>query len=101
MSLNLIKHFEDLPDPRVRGRTDYRLVEMFFLCISAIIFGFNGWEAIEDFGKRKLDWLKKYLPYKNGIPRHDTIARVMSCLSPKALQSSFVNWVKSIAKITE
>jgi len=101
MSCNLIEHFEDLPDPRVRGRTDYPLIEIVFLCISAIISGFDGWEAIEDFGKGKLDWLKKYLPYENGIPRHDTIARVMSCLSPKALQSSFVNWVQSIAKITE
>ena len=101
MSCNLIEHFEDLPDPRVRGRTDYPLIEIVFLCISAIISGFDGWEAIEDFGKGKLDWLKKYLPYENGIPRHDTIARVMSCLSPKSLQSSFVSWVQSIAKITE
>lgn len=100
MSCSLIEHFDDLPDPRVRGRTDYPLIEIIFLCISAIISGFDGWEAIEDFGHGKLDWLKKFLPYENGIPRHDTIARVMSCLSPKALQSCFVSWVQSIAKIT-
>lgn len=101
MSCSLIEHFNELPDPRVRGRTDYPLIEIVFLCISAIISGFDGWEAIEDFGHGKLDWLRKYLPYENGIPRHDTVARVMSCLSPKALQSCFVSWVQSIAKITE
>jgi len=101
MSCSLINHFNELPDPRVRGRTDYPLIEIVFLCISAIISGFDGWEAIEDFGHGKLDWLRKYLPYENGIPRHDTVARVMSCLSPKALQSCFVGWVQSIAKITE
>ncbi len=101
MSCSLIDHFADLPDPRVRGRTDYPLIEIVFLCISAAISGFDGWEAIEDFGHAKLGWLRKYLPYENGIPRHDTVARVMSCLSPKALQSSFVGWVQSIAKITE
>ena len=41
------------------------------------------------------------MPYENGIPRHDTVARVMSCLSPTALQSCFVSWVQSIAKITD
>jgi predicted transposase YbfD/YdcC len=101
MSNSLIDYFGDLPDPRVRGRTDYPLIEIIFLSISAIISGFDGWEAIEDFGHGKLDWLRKFLPYENGIPRHDTIARVMSCLSPKALQSCFVSWVQSIAKITD
>ena len=101
MTSNLLDHFGTLPDPRVQGRTDYPLIEIVFLCISAIVSGFDGWEAIEDFGHGKLDWLRKFLPYTNGIPRHDTIARVMSCLSPSALQSSFVSWVQSIAKITE
>ncbi|MDF1758477.1 MAG: ISAs1 family transposase, partial [Legionellaceae bacterium] len=57
--------------------------------------------GIEDFGHCKLDWLRKFLPYENGIPRHDTVARLMACLSPKSLQSCFVSWVQSIAKITD
>jgi len=101
MSSCLIDHFKALPDPRVRGRTDYPHIEIIFLCISAVTSGYDGWEAIEDFGHGKLDWLIKFLPYENGTPRHDTIARVMSCLSPDALQSCFVNWVQSIAEITE
>jgi predicted transposase YbfD/YdcC len=101
MSNGLVTYFGDLPDPRVKGRTDYPLIEIIFLCISAIVSGFDGWEAIEDFGHGKLAWLRKFLPYENGIPRHDTVARVMSCLSPEALQSCFVSWVQSIAKITD
>ena len=101
MSNGIVDYFGDLPDPRVRGRTDYPLIEIIFLCISAIISGYDGWEAIEDFGHGKLTWLKKFLPYENGIPRHDTVARVMSCLSATALQSCFVSWVQSIAKITD
>lgn len=63
MSSSLIEHFDELPDPRVRGRTDYPLIEIVFLCISAIISGFDGWEAIEDFGRAKLDWLRKFRLY--------------------------------------
>ena len=50
MSDSLLDHFGTLPDPRVQGRTDYPLIEIIFLCISAIVSGFDGWEAIEDFG---------------------------------------------------
>jgi hypothetical protein len=37
MSNGLVEYFGDLPDPRVRDRTDYPLVEIVFLCISAIV----------------------------------------------------------------
>lgn len=101
MSSGIIEHFSALSDPRVRGRTDYPLIEIIFLTISAVVSGFDGWEAIEDFGVAKLAWLKKYLPFTQGIPRHDTIARVVSALSPEGIQSCFVSWVQSIAKITD
>jgi hypothetical protein len=26
---------------------------------------------LEDYGKAKQDWLKNFLPLKNGIPKHD------------------------------
>lgn len=37
---------------------------------------------------------KKHGSFKNGIPVHDTIARVVSSLGPKVLQSCFINWMK-------
>ena len=37
MSNSLIVHFNELPDPRVRGRTDYPLIEIGF-CVSARLF---------------------------------------------------------------
>lgn len=101
MPSGLIEHFSKLTDPRVRGRTDYPLIEIIFLTLSAVISGFDGWEAVEDFGHAKLTWLKKYLPFTHGIPRHDTIARVISALSPEGMQDCFVSWVQSIAKISE
>jgi hypothetical protein len=41
--------------------------------VCAVLTGAEGWEYIEDFALGKLDWLKKYLPFENGIPKHDTI----------------------------
>jgi hypothetical protein len=101
MTANFIIHFRSIEDRRAEGRTDYPLLEILFLCISAIVSGSDGWEDIKDFGRAKLAWLRKYFPYKNGIPTHDTVARVISRISPKALQKSFIGWVNAITEVTE
>lgn len=46
-------------------------------------------------------WLKQFLELKNGIPSHDTFARVFSRLDPKQFQKCFLNWVKSVHKLTD
>ena len=37
----------------------------------------------------------------NGIPSHDTFARVFARLTPEQFQNCFLDWVKSIGKISE
>ena len=101
MEPTLIKIFSELDDHRVVGRTSYSLIEIVFLCISAVLSRCEGWEDIEDFGEARLDWLRKYFAYEYGIPSHDTIARVMSSINPKAFETCFLKWIQSIAKITE
>ncbi len=59
----------------------------------------GGWEEIKDLGHARLEWLRRYFPYTNGIPRHDTIARVHSRLEPKALQESFMSWVQAASEL--
>lgn len=46
------------------------------------------------FGEAHIDFLKKYGDFENGIPVHDTIARVVSCLSPKKFHECFINWMR-------
>ncbi|EMV91039.1 DDE_Tnp_1-associated family protein [Escherichia coli 2-427-07_S1_C2] len=48
------------------------------MTIFAVISGAESWEDIEDFGETHLDFLKQYGDFENGIPVHDTIARVVS-----------------------
>lgn len=85
-----------LPDPRVQGRTEYPMVEVVFLSISASLSGAESWEEIADFGDQKLDWLRKYLPFKAGTPSHDTINRVMSLLDSRAFEQVFFEWVSQL-----
>lgn len=101
MTASLMKHFSTLPDPRVERTKRYPLIEIILLIIAATVSGCEGWKQIKDFGDVKLDWLKQYLPYENGIPVDDTIARVMRKLNTKAFQERFINWMKSVSTLTD
>ncbi|SIX28845.1 receptor [Shigella sonnei] len=39
-------------------------------------------------------FLKQYGDFENGIPVHDTIARVVSCISPAKFHECFINWMR-------
>lgn len=101
MSSDFVTHFSVLPDPRVDRTKRYPLQEIILLIIAATASGCEGWKQIKDFGDDKLDWLRKFLPYSEGIPVDDTLARVMRKLDTKAFQSCFMSWVDSVAKLTE
>ncbi len=71
-SIIFLDFFADLEDPRIERHKLYPLDEIFLTTLCANICDAQSWEDIEDFGKAKIEFLKKYLPYKNGIPSHDT-----------------------------
>ncbi|WP_228280555.1 transposase family protein, partial [Escherichia coli] len=66
------------PDYRQAWKVVHKLSDILLLTICAVISGAEGWEDIEDFGETHLDFLKQYGDFENGIPVHDTIARVVS-----------------------
>lgn len=96
-------HFSTLADPRrtTKGNLRYTLEEILFLTVSACISGANGWTAIETFGHGKLDWLRKFYPFENGIPSHDAVSDLFAILCPKAFGRCFMDWVNSIHEITD
>jgi len=49
------------------------------------------------FGQLKIDWLKRFIKLENGIPSHDTIARVFSLIDPKKFETCFLTWVNELA----
>ena len=97
---NLETYFGDLPDPRVIGRCNYRLVEIISIAICAVLSGAEGWEEIEEFGETKAEWLKQFLALENGIPSHDTFRRVFSLLDAQAFQERFMRWVEGVFTLT-
>jgi hypothetical protein len=62
------------------ARNSIPLDEILFLVICATVSGCQAWDEIADFGKIKLSWLQRYLPYSNGIPSPDTLNQVIGLL---------------------
>jgi predicted transposase YbfD/YdcC len=97
----LLDDLNEIPDPRQRGKIEYPLDEILFLTISAVVSTCSEWDEIVDFGEDKLDWLRRYRPYVNGIPSHDTLNRVMSLIDPVAFERMFVKWVNRNVALPE
>lgn len=55
---------------------------------------------IANYGHAKETWLKRFLRLPNGIPSHDTIARLFAALNPEGLQACFLSWVKAVAELS-
>jgi predicted transposase YbfD/YdcC len=71
-------------------------MEVLVITILAVICSAEGWEDIEEYGKAKESWLRKFLPLEHGIPRHDVYRRVMSRLKPEQVEACFMDWVRAI-----
>lgn len=91
------KHFENVTDPRVDRGCNYPLIEMIFVPLCATLCGADGWADVERFGKAKLDWLRNFLPFENGIPSHDTFGRVFRRLDSVEFYAALQSWVGEIA----
>lgn len=96
------KLFSDLKDPRrtSKGHFLYPLNEILFLVISAVVSGSTDWTAIQIFGEVKLDWLRRFFPYRHGIPSHDVIGKLFSRLDTVRFNECFINWLNSISELS-
>ncbi len=97
----MLSFFDGVTDPRVERTRLHNLKDIIGLTICAVLSGCNDWEEIEIYGQSKQQWLKQFLSLPNGIPSHDTINRVFAALDPKELKECFLNWVQSIARLTD
>jgi predicted transposase YbfD/YdcC len=100
MSASLLEHFASLEDPRVERNQRHALLDIVLLTVCAVVSGAHGWEAIEEFGHAKLDWLRKFGRFDNGVPSHDCVANVVSRLTPKGFGECFRSWTQAVATAT-
>ena len=60
-------HFGKLKDKRVERHKLYPLTEILLIVLCGSICGAESWRDYVMFGKEKLDFLRQYFPFTNGI----------------------------------
>ena len=76
-------YFVGLEDPRIERTKRHQLIDVITIAICAVICGADSWVAIETYGKAKQKWLEHFLELPNGIPSHDTFARIFALINPQ------------------
>ena len=94
-----LEHFDDLEDPRQSGKVAYPLEEMLLQCLLAVLAGADSWVEIAEFGKKKLDFLRRFLAFEQGTPSHDQFGNLFAALDAEAFQNCFIAWVASLTKL--
>lgn len=92
----VIRHFEELEDPRSTVNLQHPLVSVVVIALMAVLAGASGPTAIARWAALKEDFLMKALDLPNGIPRKDVFRRVLMVLKPSAFQACFANWLQSL-----
>ncbi len=90
----LVAALENVPDPRRQCKNlRHRLVDVLVIGLCAVLCGCEDFVEIEEFGKAKEDFFRRFLELPNGIPSHDTFRRVFQMVCPQALQGCLIGWL--------
>ena len=95
---SVLRHFQDIADPRSTARSTHPLVSIITIAILAVLSGADGCVAIKTYGNAKQLWLETFLDLPCGIPTHDTFGRVLAALEPQELENCFLQWMKTITE---
>ena len=93
----LKKHFRKLRDPRA-SNSSYPLLEILVVALAAVLCGAEGATDMADFGRRKIETLRRFLPLKKGTPSHDVFSDVFRMLDPEGFERVFRQFMAAFAK---
>jgi hypothetical protein len=87
----LLDHFSVVEDPRDPWRVARPLTEVLLLAVRGAM---ADCDAIAAWGKAHLSFLRRCLPYHNGVPGGRWLKLPMSRINPKLFSAPFTAWVR-------
>jgi predicted transposase YbfD/YdcC len=96
-----LEYFKALPDGRQSAKVKYPLEEVLLLCLMAVIAGAETVTDIARFGQKKLEFLRRFRPFREGTPAHDHLGDILATLDPEAFQRCFVAWAAGLIGVPE
>lgn len=102
LKINLLDEIEkqNIKDHRVSRTRKYSLAEIILATFVAILIGAKSWNSVAAKANMEpiLALLRLYLPFKNGIPTHDTFNRFFQIIKPEELEKLFKAFISFISQ---
>lgn len=93
---SLIDYFSALEDPRQSWKVVYPLGEIILVVLCGTLAGAEDFVEIRRWATMNLDFLRRLLPFTDGIPSHDTLNDVMNALDGDLFADCFTAWVENL-----
>ena len=94
--LSLIDQFAALKDPRQSWKVLYPLPEVLLLVLCGTLAGAEDFVEIKRWGQMHQEFLLRLLPYKAGVPSHDTLNDVINAIDGALFAQCFAAWVEGL-----
>lgn len=91
----LLEHFATIDDPRDVRRISHPLAEILLLVVCGTIADCDDYDHIAAWGETHLDFLRRHLPYANGVPGGRWLTILMNRNNPALFSAVFTAWVRS------
>lgn len=93
---SLIEHFAALEDPRQSWKVLFPLPEVLLLVLCGTLAGAEDFVEIGRWGQMHQEFLRRLLPYKAGVPSHDTLNDVVNAIDGGLFAECFTAWVEGL-----
>jgi predicted transposase YbfD/YdcC len=93
---SLLDHFSAIEDPRQQAKVLYPLPEILLLLLCGTLAGADDFVEIGLWGRENLAFLRRFCPYAQGIPSHDTLGEVIRAVDLELFKACFTAWVEGL-----
>ncbi len=93
---SLIDQFAAVKDPRQAWKVLFPLPEVLLLVLCGTLAGAEDFVEIRRWGQMHQDFLRRLLPFKAGIPSHDTLNDVINAIDGALFAQCFTAWVEGL-----
>ena len=85
----LLDHFATIPDPRDVRRIAHPLAEILLLVVCGTIADCDDYDHIAAWGEAHLDFLRRHLSYRHGVPGGRWLTILMNRINPALFSAAF------------
>jgi predicted transposase YbfD/YdcC len=93
---SLLDHFASLQDPRQSWKVLYPLPELLLVVLCGTVAGAEDFVEIRRWAEMNLGFLRRLLPFSEGIPSHDTLNDVINAIDATLFAECFTAWVAGL-----